>query len=65
MKPTPRVFLATALALLALAQPARGELPDPVRFGVRMEYGDVAQARDYIAGYTIFNDFSARDIQLR
>jgi 2-keto-4-pentenoate hydratase/2-oxohepta-3-ene-1,7-dioic acid hydratase in catechol pathway len=23
------------------------------------------QARDYIAGYTIFNDFSARDVQLR
>lgn len=26
---------------------------------------DVAEARDYIFGYTIFNDFSARDIQAR
>jgi len=48
MKQTPRVFLATALAVLALAQPARAQLPDPVRFGVRMEYGDIAQAREWL-----------------
>ena len=48
MKQTPRVLLATFLAVLALAQPARSQLPDPVRFGVRMEFGDIAQAREWL-----------------
>lgn len=48
MKRTPRLLFATVLAVLALAQPARAELPDPVRFGVRMEMGDIAQAREWL-----------------
>jgi hypothetical protein len=48
MKQVLRVFLATALAMVALAQPARAQLPDPVRFGVRMEYGDIDQAREWL-----------------
>jgi len=48
MKRMPRVFLATALAVLALVQPARAQLPDPVQFGVRMEAGDLAQAREWL-----------------
>ena len=43
-----RVLLATVLAALALAQPAHAQLPDPVRFGVRMESGDIAQAREWL-----------------
>ena len=43
-----RVLLATVLAALALAQPAQAQLPDSVRFGVRMESGDIAQAREWL-----------------
>jgi len=48
MKQMSRVLLATVLAVLALAQPAHAQLPDPVRFGVRMELGDIAQAREWL-----------------
>lgn len=48
MKQRPRVLLATVLAILALAQPARAQLPDPVHFGVRMEVGDIAAAREWL-----------------
>jgi len=36
------------MAVFALAPPARAQLPDPVRFGVRMEVGDIAQAREWL-----------------
>ena len=39
MKP---VLAAVILAAMAMAQPARAQMPDPVRFGVRMEAGDIA-----------------------
>ncbi|MBI2960398.1 MAG: ankyrin repeat domain-containing protein, partial [Betaproteobacteria bacterium] len=42
------ILLPLVLAVSFLAQPARAELPDPVRFGVRMELGDVAQAREWL-----------------
>ena len=48
MKQTPRVLLAAVLVILALAQPALAQLPDPVRFRVRVELGDVAQAREWL-----------------
>jgi len=41
------------------------ELEFGVFIGRRGRNIPVDQARDYIAGYTIFNDFSARDIQLQ
>jgi hypothetical protein len=43
-----RILLAALLTVLALAQPARAQLPDPVQFGVRMELGDIAQARQWL-----------------
>lgn len=47
MKQT-QVWMAMVLVVLALAQPARAQLPDPVRFGVRIELGDLAQAREWL-----------------
>ncbi len=46
MKLTPRVLLATVV--LALAQPALAQLPDPVRFRVRVELGDATQVREWL-----------------
>ena len=48
MKQTPSILLATVLTALALAQPVQAQLPDPARFGVRMEFGDIAQARQWL-----------------
>lgn len=48
MKQASWIFLAAVLAAIAFAQPVRAELPDPIRFGVRMEAGDIAQAREWL-----------------
>jgi hypothetical protein len=48
MKQIRRMLLTMIVAVLALAQPALAELPDPVRFGVRMEFGDITQAREWL-----------------
>ena len=50
MKQTARVLLAAILSVLALAQAALAQLPDPVRFGVRVEAGDIDQAREWLEG---------------
>lgn len=42
----PRLLLAPILALLL--QTAHAALPDPVRFGIVMEMGDVEQAREWL-----------------
>lgn len=41
-------LLAALAALLALAPAAQAQLPGPVQFGVRMEMGDIAQAREWL-----------------
>lgn len=42
-------LLLTCLSALVLAAlPAHAELPDPVRFSIRLELGDVAQARAWL-----------------
>ena len=46
-----QVLLLTFLAILALAQPALAQLPDPVLFRLRMEFGDVAQARKWLEAH--------------
>ena len=43
----PLIPLLFAGALLA-APPIHAELPDPARFSVRLELGDVAQARQWL-----------------
>ncbi len=43
-----RVLLAAMLACAALLQTARAELPDPVRFALRMEMGGLPQARAWL-----------------
>lgn len=48
MKAMPQLFLALLVALLALAQPASAQLPDPVRYGVRTEAGDIDQVRQWL-----------------
>jgi len=48
MKQKLRLLLATLLAVLTLAHPARAQLPDPVRFGLRVELGDIAQVREWL-----------------
>ena len=48
MKRFCRMLLAAAVTVLALVQAARAQLPDPVYFGVRMEYGDLDQAREWL-----------------
>ena len=48
MKRFSRIFLAAIVTALALMQAARAQLPDPVHVGVRMEYGDLEQAREWL-----------------
>ena len=48
MNRTLRLLLTSVVAALALAQPVRAQLPDPVRFGVSMELGDIARAREWL-----------------
>jgi hypothetical protein len=49
MKRMLRALLAATLIVLAAAQPAVADLPDPVLFRVRLELGDVAQVREWLA----------------
>ena len=53
------------LALLARGRDPAGELEVGAVIGRRVSRVSVEEAADYIAGYTIFNDWSARDIQRR
>ena len=48
MKLARRLLMAAFLAALAATRTVSAQLPDPVQFGVRIEYGDLDQAREWL-----------------
>jgi ankyrin repeat protein len=43
-----QALAAALLAALGFAQAAGAQLPDPTRFGIRVEMGDISQAREWL-----------------